>query len=88
MRLVNADKLEPSETYIGGEFVRFVYMDDIDEMPTVKAIPIDWLKEYLKPFEEFCEKLSEDTRENSGAMWVVDIINTMLEVWEKENEID
>ncbi len=35
MRLIDADKLEPSEMYTGDGFTRIVYMDDIDEMPTV-----------------------------------------------------
>lgn len=35
MRLIDADKLEPSEVYMNYGFTRIVYMDDIDEMPTV-----------------------------------------------------
>ena len=39
MRLIDADKLEPSEAYMDG-FTRIVYMDDIDEMPTIDAQPV------------------------------------------------
>lgn len=48
-RLFNADMLEPSEVYMNGGFTRIVYMDDIDEMPTVDAEPVrhgHWNKRY------------------------------------------
>lgn len=35
MRLIDADMLEPTEVYMNYGFTRIVYMDDIDEMPTV-----------------------------------------------------
>lgn len=40
MRLIDADMLEPSEVYMNYGFTRIVYMDDIDEMPTVDAEPV------------------------------------------------
>lgn len=40
MRLIDADALEPSEVYMNYGFTRIVYMDDIDEMPTIDAEPI------------------------------------------------
>lgn len=39
-RLIDADALEPSEIYMNYGFTRIVYMDDIDEMPTIEAEPI------------------------------------------------
>lgn len=39
-RLIDANLLEPSEVYMNYGFTRIVYMDDIDEMPTVEAEPI------------------------------------------------
>lgn len=39
-RLIDADKLEPSEVYMDYGFTRIVYMDDIDEMPTVDAAEV------------------------------------------------
>lgn len=38
-RLIDADKIEPTELY-NGEWVRVAYMDDIDELPTVDAEPV------------------------------------------------
>ena len=38
MRLIDVDKLEPSEVYMDYGFTRIVYMDDIDEMPTVDPL--------------------------------------------------
>ena len=52
MRLIDADKLEPSERYVGDEFTRIVYMDDIDEMPTVDAEPIVRCKDCKHRFLE------------------------------------
>lgn len=40
MRPIDADALEPSEVYMNYGFTRIVYMDDIDEMPTVDAVPV------------------------------------------------
>lgn len=45
MRLVDADKIEPHEQLesLGNgqyEYVRVAYMDDIDDMPTVDAVPV------------------------------------------------
>lgn len=36
MRLIDADALEPSEVYMNYGLTRIVYMDDIDNMPTVE----------------------------------------------------
>ena len=40
MRLIDADALEPSEVYMNYGFTRIVYMDDIDEMPTIDAVEV------------------------------------------------
>lgn len=40
MRPIDADALEPSEVYMNYGFTRIVYMDDIDEMSTVDAVPV------------------------------------------------
>lgn len=45
MRLVDADKIEPHEqleSFSNGqaEFVMVAYMDDIDALPTVDAVPV------------------------------------------------
>lgn len=50
-RLIDADMLEPSEVYMDYGFTRIVYMDDIDEMPTVDAVDVVRCKDcmYLEP---------------------------------------
>lgn len=40
MRLIDADALEPHEVYMNYGCQRIVYMDDIDEAPTIDAEPI------------------------------------------------
>lgn len=52
----------------------------------VEAIPIEWIKGYITPFQEFHDCLSEELQENDGAGWVVDVLETMLREWERENE--
>ena len=64
--------------------------DNVDKAilnaPTVEAIPIEWIKGYITPFQEFHDCLSEELKENDGAGWVVDVLETMLREWKKENE--
>ena len=81
MRLIDADKLEDdgvnysyeqSENFgvIKTEY-RFVNRFQIDKLPTVQAIPIEWIRQW-------CNK-SENTYSKA------DVIE-MLNDWEKENE--
>lgn len=58
---------------------------DVQCAPIVHAIPIEWIKGYITPFQEFHDCLSEELKENDGAGWVVDVLETMLKEWEKEN---
>jgi NADH pyrophosphatase NudC (nudix superfamily) len=54
-RLIDADMLEPSEVYMNYGFTRIVYMDDIDEMPTVDAEPVrhgHWINHFDDLFPE------------------------------------
>lgn len=89
MRLIDADRLEGEmyhnafeidtdlQKWDSGCWIRYKMFENvIEEQPTVKAIPIEWVKRYAKkggrvvnilfPFE----------------------IEMMLEDWKKENEID
>lgn len=59
----------------------------VDNQPTVKAIPIEWIKGYITPFQVHHDSLSEELKENDGAGWVVDVLETMLREWEKENSV-
>ena len=47
--------LEPSEVYMNYGFTRIVYMDDIDELPTVDAVPVVRCKDCKKYIP--CQKL-------------------------------
>ena len=51
-------------------------------------IPIEWIKDYIIPFQVHHDSLSEELKENDGAGWVVDVLETMLKEWEKENETE
>ena len=76
MRLIDADKLIYSEyTDMFDEQIVFdtVTKKRVDSMPTIEAIPIEWIKQW-------CNR-SENTYSKAD---VVD----MLTDWEKENEAD
>lgn len=53
-----------------------------------EVIPIEWLEDYIIPFQAHYDGLSEEQKENSGAGWVIDILNEMLDDWRKENEVN
>ena len=78
MRLIDADKLELKETVriqLCGlkEYVAlYSYTkEQIEEAPTVKAIPIEWIEKYI---------WSADTHEEK------ETLRKMYISWEKENE--
>lgn len=73
MRLVDADKIEPHEQFeaLGNgkyEFVRVAYMDDIDALPTVDAVPVVRCGEckYLMP-DNHCTMFADDRIRPSGS---------------------
>ena len=92
MRLIDADKLVELFTPYVSEDKKVIYqprqikMDDIKNAPTVKAITVEWIEKYLEPYKEHFNKLSDKAKETSGAGWVIDVLESMLREWEKENE--
>ena len=50
-----------------------------------KSIPIEWIYSYITPFQVYHDSLSEEQKEKDGAGWVIDVLETMLDEWEKEN---
>ena len=53
--------------------VNIAFKDDIDNMPTVDAVPIEWMEKYAKRTSKKCCHCAT-------AIW------EMLDDWEKENE--
>ena len=76
MRLIDADKLK-EELKVNGLGYQY-YM--LDNAPTVKAIPIEWIKKWCNE-EHNRKSLEERLLKRYGVI-------TMLEDWEKENEKD
>lgn len=77
MRLIDADKLiKPGMTDMFDEPIVFTSVTKarVDAMPTIEAIPVEWIKKYLIKIQN----------------WVDDYyaVKDMLETWEKENEIN
>lgn len=85
MRLIDADELVT--TILTNDLCGDDNVDKaILNAPTVKAIPIEWIKGYILPFQVHHDSLSEELQENDGPGWVVEVLQTMLREWEKENE--
>ena len=77
MRLINANKLVV-DARLGEDETPYVSKAQIDEAPTVEAIPIEWI-------EKWVEKYNKDLDPWFQGRTAVD---DMLDDWEKENEIN
>ena len=101
MRLIDADKIRYSDLSDGlvPDGVWCTWKDRIDDMSTVKAIPIEWIKKYIKnhTYEMVNPKYVDDTynyikfteKPFDYNLIVMPVqVKAMLADWEKENEID
>ena len=70
MRLIDADKIGEvsADPYEEGAF-----QDEIRSQPTVEAIPIEWIRNYVSHWVSEIYK---------------NFVLNMIKTWEKENEID
>ena len=73
MRLIDADKLK-EELKVNGFGYQY-YM--LDNAPTVKAIPIEWIDGYIK-------RRANDVNIYAEILFISD----MVKEWEKENDKD
>ncbi len=74
MRLIDADKLVV-DARLGEDETPYVSKTQIDEAPTVEAIPIGWIKDYVG------FGVSDDVFQRNRRF----VLN-MIKEWEKENE--
>ena len=83
MRLIDADKLLKQLEWLDiDDFILYEEVkEDIDESPTVEAIPIDWIKNYAS------HKASKDLIDCYWHFWEDDVLK-MVSDWEKENARD
>lgn len=93
MRLIDADKLElkhfvqrVTEQPISYEGTQPIYANydiiayDVDNAPTVKAIPVNWIKNWcVKNYPTYPRIITEQLLKRTET-W------RMIEDWEKENE--
>ena len=77
MRLIDADKVK--EAFIGNRYGTKAIEYVIDDAPTVKAIPIEWIKNYAS------HKASKDLIDCYWHFWEDDVLK-MVADWENENE--
>ena len=83
MNLIDRNKIMYTDISDGHvpDGVWISFRDRINEMPTVEAIPVEWIKKQIEEWESWGpEGLSDDE-------WEYGIcLETLLENWEKENE--
>ena len=70
-RIIEADEVK--KAFIGNRYGTKAIEYVIDNVPTVEAIPIEWIRKY-----------TNHRTVEFGDMWV--FINCMINDWEKENE--
>lgn len=108
MKLIDADKLELKHYVQGGDVLLgyagtiplYHYVDvikeDINNAPTVEAIPIEWLHSIMKKQLIFAMESEMDgtTTVQDGVIHCVSgalacqVLANVIALWEKENEID
>ena len=81
MKLINADNLVRTVGYYrlrNGEDIqiRYVAIEQIDSAPTVKAIPVEWIRKWNIDNYPYT------------ALLMSEIIPKMIADWEKENEVN
>ena len=78
-RLIDADKIRYRDMSDGHvpNGVWYTFLEDIEKHPTVKAIPVKWLK----------AKAEKWASSNDVLMWG-QCVKLLIEDWEKENEAD
>lgn len=69
-RLIDADALKEKKVYSHERHEKIVPVAEIDWMPTIPAIPVEWLEEQAK-----------DNYDYSGTL-----IRGLLSEWQKEQE--
>ena len=80
MRLIDAEylvNLIKAGNYCDdlGQIVQSIGEKEVNEAPTIEAIPIDWLRKYVDEHDEIVEE---------GLYWIVEEI---IDDWEKENDL-
>ena len=81
MRLIDADKLEATAVlgvqlqHADSRYYYFYEEETIEKAPTVKAIPIEWIEQFMNRF-----RLDMVTSDEYA------LLHFMLTEWEKENE--
>ena len=79
MRLIDADALKEKKVYSHERHERIVSVAEIDWMPTIAAIPVEWLIEHD----------DEDIRDSDGNSYGRRKITVVeaLSMWQKEQEV-
>lgn len=79
MKLIDLEKINLDNSLIE-------IITDMINQPIIDAIPVEWIKDYIMPFQVYHDRLNEERKENDVAGWVVDVLEGMLKKWEREHE--
>lgn len=93
-RLINADNIEyhmmAKEDWLGNtvEDSKMVWKADIDSMPTVDAIPVEWIRDYTTRLRNSADHLDNREEHELADIFIYgqDAINFMLMKWKEETK--
>lgn len=90
MRLIDADELK--KRFIGNRYGVKAIDYQIDNTPTVNAIPKEWIREYICDLEVEASSMRKRVLHNDKTLYNLNFrifqIKELVKDWEKENEID
>lgn len=87
MKLIDADAIPWFVEGIGD--IPVITREEIDEMPTVEAIPEGWIIAYIKAkMDKVADMVKADGNEHEMGMEIVEAtaINKMLTAWEERKD--
>ena len=73
MRLIDADKIRFTDLSDGRGLCYVAFVENIEKMPTIEAIPIEWIEKWLEQFDG----------EENPRIYVEEFL---LDDWRKEND--
>ena len=96
MRLIDADKIDYiMEDDKNPSYLDYVRRPHIDDEPTIKAIPIEFIEERIKKAIAFTHSKAEGNIIDDGcvvtvvsASFTAQVLANLLEAWEGQNEKD
>ena len=96
MRLIDGDALIPSEVHtvvvrkLDGKEVweSVLYAEQIDDAPTVDAVPVNWIEDYLEQIHKDldCARQDSDEEAMKRIFWKYETIRWMVADWRHDEK--